>query len=83
MIKVYGADWCGDTLRSNAFLTDIGVPFEYFNVDTDPAAAQEVIDLTGEARPIPVIVLNNGDLIREPSDPQLAAALMRDGALEN
>jgi glutaredoxin len=40
--KVYGADWCGMTRSTLRHLDDLGVPYEYIDVDQDPEASEWV-----------------------------------------
>ena len=74
MITVYGADWCPDCRRSKALLTRLGVPFEYLEVDTDDELRDRAVELAGR-QSIPVVVLPDGAVLVEPSDPQLRGAL--------
>lgn len=41
-IKVYGADWCGDTKRTLRQLDASGVEYEYINVEENAEAAEWV-----------------------------------------
>lgn len=41
-VKVYGADWCGATTRTMDFLDQLGVKYEYINVERDKRAAEWV-----------------------------------------
>ena len=41
-VKVYGADWCGPTRRTLMHLDELGVEYEYIDVDHDEAASQWV-----------------------------------------
>ena len=56
MIELYGADWCGDCLRSKRLLTRLGVDFEYLEVDKDDALRDKAVAINGGAQSIPVIV---------------------------
>ena len=38
-VKVYGADWCGDTQRTLKHLEKLGVAFKYINVEQDERAS--------------------------------------------
>ena len=40
MIKVYGAPWCPDCRRSKQFLGEMRVPYEWIDIDEEPAAAR-------------------------------------------
>ncbi|MDZ4799119.1 MAG: glutaredoxin family protein [Bryobacteraceae bacterium] len=41
-VKVYGADWCGMTTRTLDFLDELGVPYDYVDVEKDPHATEWV-----------------------------------------
>ena len=69
-ILVYGADWCGDCRRSKRLLERRGVDFSWIDVEADPRAAEEARRISGR-RNIPVIVMPNGEVLVEPSDPEL------------
>jgi glutaredoxin len=73
IVTVYGAAWCGDCRRAKRFLEGTGIPFRYIDLDLD-AAAQRLVDDAGY-RAIPVIVTPSGEVLIEPSDRELAAAL--------
>ena len=38
-VKVFGADWCSMTQRTKEHLQQLGVNYEYVNVERDPRAA--------------------------------------------
>jgi mycoredoxin len=42
MIKVYGADWCGDTKKTLKYLDSLGVNYQYINVEEDETASRWV-----------------------------------------
>ncbi|MGY6499236.1 MAG: glutaredoxin family protein [Microcella sp.] len=71
---VYGKDGCTDTQRSRALLDGAAVTYVFHRVDLDEAAAAEAQRLSGGPR-VPVIVTPAGDVMVEPSDSELAAAL--------
>jgi glutaredoxin-like protein len=71
MITMYGAEWCGDCRRSTALLNELGVEFNYINVEEVPEAAQKVVEINGGAQSIPVIVFEDGTHLTEPSNPDL------------
>ncbi len=78
-IKVYGADWCGDCRRAKRMLERTDTPYEYIDVDADLDAAAEALRISGR-RNIPVIVFPDGDVLVEPTDPELEKALLRRSA---
>ena len=81
MITMYGAEWCGDCRRSSALLKELGVDYNYINVEEDPSAADKVVEINGGAQSIPVIVFEDGTHLTEPSDPALKAKLTELGVI--
>ncbi len=79
VIKVYGADWCGDCFRAKGTLDRSGAEYEWIDVDADADAKAEAIRLSGRKN-IPVIVFPDGDVLVEPTDPELEQALLRRSA---
>ena len=39
-VKVYGADWCGMTRRTQSFLDQLGIDYDYINVEKDERAVE-------------------------------------------
>jgi mycoredoxin len=74
-IVVYGADWCGDCVRAKRLLDARGVQYEWIDVEVQAGAAQEAIRLASGRKNIPVIVMPDGSVLVEPSDPELEKAL--------
>jgi glutaredoxin len=54
-ITVYGADWCGDTLRTLRQLDRAGVYYDYIDIDSDEDGEQKVIDFNRGRRSIPLV----------------------------
>ena len=73
VVTVYGADWCGDCRRAKRFLDATSTPYRYVDLEVD-GAAQQLVDDAGY-RAIPIIVTPAGDVLIEPSNDELAAAL--------
>jgi glutaredoxin len=71
---VYGAQWCGDCRRSLALLDRLGVDYEYIDLVREPDRIEEAVRL-GKSRRIPVILTPSGEVLVEPSDPDLESAL--------
>lgn len=74
-IRVFGADWCGDCIRSKRALERFGAPFEWVDVEVQAGAAAEAMELANGRRNIPVIVFPDGRVLVEPSDRELENAL--------
>lgn len=79
-VKMYGAPWCGDCVRSRALLDRLGVEYDYLDVDQDDAAKQLAIELSGK-KSIPVIVLPDSSFLVEPSDLELTDRLIEQNLL--
>lgn len=74
-IDFYGAAWCSDCRRSKKLMEELGVEFNYIDVEADEAASEKVIAINNGMRSIPVIVFEDGTHLTEPSDPDLKAKL--------
>ena len=74
-ITVYGADWCGDCRRAKKFMDDNGVGYQWVDVENDPAAIELVLKLNGGKRIIPTIVFDDGSILVEPTNSELAVKL--------
>ncbi len=73
-IKVYGADWCGDTRRTRAHLDALKIAYEYINVDEDPAALAWVKQQNDGKQKLPTVDID-GKILSIPNTAQLDAAL--------
>ena len=76
-ITVFGAEWCPDCRRTKRALDAAGVAYDYRDLEAEPDAAAEAERISGR-KSIPVVVLPDGVILVEPSDPELLAALGRD-----
>ncbi len=54
-VKVYGADWCGDTVRALKHLDSKGVKYEYVDIETDKEGEKKVIEFSSGKRRIPLV----------------------------
>jgi glutaredoxin-like protein len=72
IIRVYGADWCGDCRRAKKFLNDYGIEYEWYDTDQSKDAENVVKSLNNGKRIIPTIIINDGTILVEPSNQQLA-----------
>ncbi|HVF51888.1 MAG TPA: glutaredoxin family protein [Pyrinomonadaceae bacterium] len=79
-IKVYGADWCGDTQRALKFLDSVGVPYEYINVEQDEKAAAWVREQNDGKERKPTVDIN-GQVLSVPNDHELTGALREKGLM--
>lgn len=61
MIKIYSTPSCPYCKLAKDYLTSKGVSYEDIDVSSNPAAAQEMVELSGQMG-VPVIVIN-GEVI--------------------
>ncbi|HUP65318.1 MAG TPA: glutaredoxin domain-containing protein [Thermoanaerobaculia bacterium] len=83
-IRVYGADWCGDTRRTLRQLDQIGVDYAYVDIDQDADGEKKVIEFNKGKRRIPTVELSStsGDVtLSVPSESELEQELDRLGLM--
>jgi glutaredoxin len=78
-IKVYGAEWCEDTQRTRRHLKQVGLRYDYVNIDFDPRA-REFVKFQNDGKQVTPTVVIAGDVLVEPSDQELDT-LLRQKAL--
>jgi len=76
-ITMLGTTWCGDCVRSRAYLDAHAVPYTFIDVDLDTDALERCQALNGGVRKVPTILLPSGEVLVEPSDADLGAAIDR------
>ncbi|HYO91091.1 MAG TPA: glutaredoxin domain-containing protein [Pyrinomonadaceae bacterium] len=77
-VKVYGADWCGDTQRSLRHLDSLGVAYDYVDVEEDEQASRWVKEQNDGKERKPTIKVGE-QVLCVPSDQQLESALRTNG----
>jgi glutaredoxin len=78
-IKVYGAEWCEDTQQTRRHLKQLGLRYDYVNIDFDPRA-REFVKFQNDGKQVTPTVVIAGDVLVEPSDEELDT-LLRQKAL--
>ena len=73
-IIMFGANWCHDCVRTTKQLNELGVPFEYINIEEVEGAADEAKAISGRIN-IPVMVYPDGTHQVEPSNKEVEAKL--------
>jgi mycoredoxin len=73
-LRVYGADWCRDCLRTKRQLDGLGVPYDYIDIEAVEGAADEARGISGRTN-IPVVVYPDGTHHVEPADAEVDAKL--------
>ncbi len=72
---LYGSAHCGDCYRSKRFLDSHHVPYEWVEIDNDPASIALVERINRGYQSVPTIVFSDGSILTEPSNRQLAEKL--------
>lgn len=73
-IKVYGADWCPMTTGTLSHLKELGLEFDYVNIDHDRKSAAWVREQNHGREKKPTLDID-GTILTEPSDDELDEAL--------
>lgn len=79
-VKVYGADWCGDTRHTREVLDRLGVAYKYIDVEQDEQAAQWVRDHNGGKERKPTLDVG-GQILSVPTEHELVGALRELGLM--
>lgn len=74
-ITVYGAPWCPDCKRAKQFLGEQRVPYNWVDIDQDEAGRNYVQQSNNGRQIIPTIVFEDGSLLVEPTNAELASKL--------
>jgi len=74
-ITVYGAPWCPDCRRSKQFLGEQRIPYIWVDIDEDEEGRKHVQAVNDGKQIIPTIVFQDGSILVEPSNADLAAKL--------
>jgi glutaredoxin len=86
-VIVLGRDTCEDTTRSRRYLDEHGIAYDYFRVDREPTADEWIRSLNNDVWVTPTILIgdpkNPEQILREPSDDELRAAIGGEAPAEN
>jgi len=74
-VTVYGAPWCPDCKQAKQFLGEQRIHYDWIDIDQDEEARQRVQELNDGKQIIPTIVFQDGSILVEPSNAELAAKL--------
>ncbi len=74
-ITVYGAPWCPDCRQSKQFLGEQRVPFHWVDIDQDEEGRKYMQKVNNGKQIIPTIVFEDGSILVEPTNAELAAKL--------
>lgn len=79
-MRVYGAGWCGVCLMTLRHLDELGVPYEYVDIEEDPRAAAWVREHNRGYELKPTVDVG-GEVLGAPREYMLDDALRRHGFL--
>ena len=74
-ILFYATTWCYDCRMARNILDKNKIPYQYINIDEDPAAAQYVMSVNRGYRSVPTIVFSDGTFLVEPGRDELLQKL--------
>jgi thioredoxin reductase (NADPH) len=74
-ITMYGTGWCSDCKRAKQFFGEQRVHYSFVDVDADPEGRAVVQSHNDGKDIIPTIVFDDGSVLVEPSNAELAAKL--------
>jgi glutaredoxin len=77
-VKVYGADWCGDTKRTLKLLDNFGVDYDYIDIEEDEQSAAWVRKQNDGKERKPTVKVGQR-VLSAPSDEELASVLRAEG----
>ncbi len=74
-ITVYGAPWCPDCRQAKQFLGEQRVRYNWVDIDQDEQGREYVQQVNDGKQIIPTIVFQDGSILVEPTNAELAAKL--------
>src|SRR5947208_15020812 len=74
-ITLYGTNWCADCKRAKQFFGEQRVHYDFVDIEDDAEAMSYVEDVNDGKQVIPVIRFEDGSLLVEPSNAELAEKL--------
>ena len=79
-ITMFGAEWCRDCRRSKKLLDELGVDYDYVDLESVADGADRAKAISGRTQ-IPVIVFADNSHLVEPSDADVRAKLTALGTI--
>ena len=74
-IAVYGASWCPDCKRAKQFLAEQRISYDWVDIDLDESGRAYVQHVNDGKQIIPTIVFEDGSILVEPTNAELALKL--------
>jgi mycoredoxin len=75
MVTMYTTTWCGYCMRLKAQLQREGIPFAEVDIESDPDAAELVMNVNGGNQTVPTLVFADGTALTNPSLAEVKAQL--------
>ncbi|MFC1653379.1 glutaredoxin family protein [Patescibacteria group bacterium] len=75
MLKVYSTTWCGDCVRTKAFLDEKKIKFEETDIELDEKAMEFVKKTNNGNASVPTLVFDDGSTMTEPTNQELSKKL--------
>ena len=80
-VIVYGADWCGDTKQTRQQLDELGVAYDYVDVEQDEQASRWVKEQNDGKERKPTVKLG-AKVLSVPDEAVLESALRDNGLIK-
>lgn len=80
-VKVYGADWCEDTQHARERLDNMGVSYDYVNIEKEQGASDWVKEQNDGKERKPTIKIDER-VLPVPADDELENALRERGIVD-
>jgi len=75
VIRMYGTTWCTDCKRAKKFFGEHRIAYDWVDIDGDDEGQRIVIEANSGKRIIPTIFFDDGTVLAEPSNVELARQL--------
>jgi mycoredoxin len=76
-VTMYTTSWCGYCVRLKRVMQSAGIDFAEVNIESDPKAADVVMQANGGNRTVPTLVFADGTALTNPSIDQVKAQLSK------
>ena len=72
-IRMYGTLWCSDCKRAKQFFAEQRLAYEFIEIDANPEGMRAVEEANNGRDLIPTIFFDDGSVLAEPTNAELAA----------
>ena len=74
-LRMYGTARCGDCHRAKAWLDGENISYEFLDIESDDALRERAVALNDGFQRVPVLEFDDGSVLVEPTNEQLATKL--------